>query len=274
MIGNVTITDNSNLPLKWAKNLPAFTNGTTFEFKPGVNIIVGPNGSGKSTLIRMMAMYLFCENTFSTEIPREGFRMPKIFHDFGNDDEALYDGIKIQSDYMGVVYNFHSHMERDSDDIVNSAANLLHHMNNSGLSYGEQQFGTLQFLFDKAFSNKNVQFPLDYIFEKSKNDNDYWAPRMKNLLNYYKENSIKVTPETFEYTFLLDEPDRNLDILNVKTLSNILAFHKEMTQIIAVIHNPLLIYSLSKKNEINFVEMSDGYLEDVLSTIDAIVSKK
>lgn len=268
MIEKVTITDNTNLPLRWAHELPVFANNTTFEFQPGVNIIVGPNGSGKSTLIKMMAMYFFCERTFSTQIPMEGFKMPKIFHE---NDEGLYDGIKIRADYMGVVYNYHSHSERDNDDIVGSADNIILHMDNVKASYGEQQSNTLQSLFERAFRNKNVQFPLDFMAKQTEAGNDYWKPRMKNLLKYYKDNAIKVTPETFEYTFLLDEPDRNLDISNIETLSAMLGFHKEMTQIIAVVHNPLLIYSLNRKKDVNFIEMEDGYLSSVINAVDSIV---
>lgn len=108
--------------------------------------------------------------------------------------------------------------------------------------------------------------------KQAEDGNDYWKPRMKNLLNYYKDNAVKVTPETFEYTFLLDEPDRNLDISNIETLSSILGYHKEMTQIIAVVHNPLLIYSLNRKKDVNFIEMEDGYLDRVINTVDSIVA--
>ena len=59
----------------------------------------------------------------------------------------------------------------------------------------------------------------------------------------------------FEYTILMDEPDRNLDIDNIMDLYNVLSFHKPQTQIIAVIHNPAL----------NFIEMTKGYLKKVVS---------
>lgn len=49
MITKVQITDNSKLPLKYAKELDAFKNGKEYNFKGGVNVIIGKNGSGKTT---------------------------------------------------------------------------------------------------------------------------------------------------------------------------------------------------------------------------------
>jgi ABC-type enterochelin transport system ATPase subunit len=66
-----------------------------------------------------------------------------------------------------------------------------------------------------------------------------------------------------EWTILMDEPDRNLDIENINQVKGILSFHKEHTQIIAVVHNPLLICSLSKIKDINIIEMTEGYVHKV-----------
>lgn len=35
---------------------------------------------------------------------------------------------------------------------------------------------------------------------------------------------------------------------------------KPQTQIIAIVHNPVLIYKLSKLDCVNFIEMTEGYL--------------
>lgn len=59
--------------------------------------------------------------------------------------------------------------------------------------------------------------------------------------------------------------DRNLDIDNIMDLYKVLSFHKPQTQIIAVIHNPALIYKLSKLDHVNFIEMTKGYLKKVVS---------
>ena len=61
----------------------------------------------------------------------------------------------------------------------------------------------------------------------------------------------------------LDWLDRNLDIDNIMDLYKVLSFHKPQTQIIAVIHNPALIYKLSKLDCVNFIEMTKGYLKKI-----------
>ena len=69
----------------------------------------------------------------------------------------------------------------------------------------------------------------------------------------------------------MDEPDRNLSIDNIKQIKGILSFHKPQTQIIAVIHNPLIIYALADNKEINFIEMTPNYVQKVKQTINEIM---
>lgn len=77
----------------------------------------------------------------------------------------------------------------------------------------------------------------------------------------YKDGHVE--PFTGEYTVLMDEPDRNLDIDNIMQIYNVLSFHKPQTQIIAIVHNPALIYKLSKLDCVNFIEMTEGYLNKI-----------
>lgn len=93
--------------------------------------------------------------------------------------------------------------------------------------------------------------------------NEFWANRIDNLLKYYKDNHVVLMEKDFEYTIIMDEPDRNLDIDNIMDLYKVLSFHKPQTQIIAVIHNPALIYKLSKLDCVNFIEMTKGYLKKI-----------
>ena len=53
-------------------------------------------------------------------------------------------------------------------------------------------------------------------------------------------------------------------------LDKVLSYQKEMTQLICVIHNPILIYKLSKLNYINFIELTDGYLEEIKNVFDKL----
>jgi len=85
---------------------------------------------------------------------------------------------------------------------------------------------------------------------------------------YIKNHRIQ---EHDEWTIILDEPDRNLDLKNIDKIKGILSFHKRNTQIIAVVHNPLLIYALSKKKNINFIELTPGYIDRIKNQINEIV---
>lgn len=119
----------------------------------------------------------------------------------------------------------------------------------------------------QAMVFKDYTFPIQDLVEYKKKSNAFWIKRIDNLLKYYKRNRITLAESSFEYTVLMDEPDRNLDIDNIMQIYNVLSFHKPQTQIIAIIHNPALIYKLSKLDCVNFIEMTEGYLKDVVNFI-------
>ena len=258
MIKNVIIDDNKNLPLKYSYKL--FENGTRFDFINGINIIIGKNGSGKTTLLKNIATYLLCNDRYYSKLPNfsifgEALRLDNLFN-----NTTLKDGMKVNCDYAGVVYNYiPCHSQSASVDV-----NILSNFILCGdKSTGEKIKYEIYSLFELAFSNKDIQFPIKEIIAQRDQSNDYWKERFTNLLKYYKSNSFTPTQDDFAYTFLIDEPDRNLDISNIDELCKVLSYQKEMTQLICVIHNPILIYKLSKLEHINFIELTEGYLEEI-----------
>lgn len=272
MIESVKITDNKNLPINYASKIESLANGTEYKFKNGVNIIIGENGCGKSTLMRLMSMYLLCEGTMCSKFHDDVLRMRNMFRDSFSDGDkgGLKDGIDIKADYTSVVYNYMIAKEMSNDSILDSIHSISSYMESVNASTGEGITSMLYRLFDYAFSNKEINFPIDAIKELVGRSNDYWAHNLNTLLDYYERNKVKVTKENFAFTFLLDEPDRNVDVLHIEDLYKVLSYEKEYTQLICVIHNPILIYKLSKLDYVNFIEMSPGYLKKVKKVIDSI----
>lgn len=260
MIKSIIIDNNENLPIRYSYKLESLKNGTKFDFINGVNIIIGKNGSGKTTLLKNIASYLLCNDTYYSKLPNfsmfgEALKMDNLFN-----NTQLKDGMKINCDYAGVVYNYIPCNSQQNSTDINILSNFIECGDKSA---GERIKYEIYSLFDIAFRNKNIQFPIKEIISQRDNSNDYWKERFTNLLKYYKENRIIVNPDEFTYTFLIDEPDKNLDISNIDELYKILSYQKEMTQLICVIHNPILIYKLSKLEHINFIELTEGYLEEI-----------
>ena len=260
MITSVKINDNKRTPFRYTSNIKAFENGTEFEFQPGVNIIIGKNGSGKSTLLNLISMYMLCDRTMCSEMPINALDFPHIF-----DEDKVFDGISIKADYAGKVFRLMSHMEMGNGEILNSIDNFSLYMNGLSGSFGEKTICSMGNLFNFMFDQKDYGFPIDELNKRKERVNELWASKIESLLDYYKKNRVEVSEKDFEFTVIMDEPDRNLDIENIMQVYDILSFHKPKTQIIAIIHNPSLIYKLRDRSCVNFIEMSKGYLNDVIS---------
>lgn len=230
-----------------------------------MNVIVGKNGSGKSTLLNMISKYMLCEKKMCSELPSEALYFPDIF-----DDDKVLDGISIKSDYIGKVFHLLQQTEMRKDDILDNINNLSLYMNGASRSSGEKNLHAMNSLFDFVFNQDEYAFPIQKLMEFKKKSNEFWANRIDNLLKYYKDNHVVLMEKDFEYTILMDEPDRNLDIDNIMDLYKVLSFHKPQTQIIAVIHNPALIYKLSKLDCVNFIEMTKGFSGADLSPGDVV----
>ena len=274
MIKSVTIRDAGCAPYAYIADIPALKEGTTIEFKPGINIIVGANGCGKSTLIKTIATYLLCGNGY--------MKTPTGYNSVGDavndrhlwdptETEKLLDGVDVAHDYNGVAFILRNSYEMEEGEALRDMDSFVSAYKRRVSSMGENTMFSIQTLFDVMFADKGAEyltFPIANLKKIMDNAGDVWKERLKKLLQYYKRNQVTdLTPEDFQYTVLMDEPDRNLDIYNLDQVADILSQDKEMTQLIATVHNPLLIARLSQKPNVNIIEMTEGYVNSVHTEI-------
>jgi ABC-type lipoprotein export system ATPase subunit len=66
----------------------------------------------------------------------------------------------------------------------------------------------------------------------------------------------------------MDEPVNGLDIDNLEQVFDILNSIRDDTQLIVSAHNPLLIYKASKNPSINFIELTEGYLNKIINFVE------
>lgn len=274
MIRSVTVRDARCAPYSYIADIPALKEGTTIEFKPGINIIVGANGCGKSTLIKTIATYLLCGNGC--------MKTPTGYNAVGDavndrhlwdptEAEKLLDGVDVAHDYNGVAFILRNSYEMEEGEALRDMDSFVSAYKRRVSSMGENTMFSIQTLFDVMFADKGVEylaFPVANLKKIMDNAGDVWKERIRQLLQYYKRNQVTdLTPEDFQYTVLMDEPDRNLDIYNLDQVADILSQDKEMTQLIATVHNPLLIARLSQKPNVNIIEMTEGYVNAVHTEI-------
>lgn len=263
MITKLEIKDSNNTPIRYLPDV--FKNNTVFHFKKDINIIIGSNGCGKSTLMKLLYEYMLCTKSYYSQTPLNVIDIMDMFDDKTN---KVKDGAIVSHDFNSVTFRLRPSTEIEHDDILSSMESFSSKYSQYNSSMGESMTNSLSTLFNIMFGGKiSYEFPIKELLKKSKESNELWGRRLKSLVQYYKKNKIDVNKEDFEYTVLMDEPDRNLDVENITQLYNILSARKEMTQIIAVIHNPVLIYKLSRLHYVNVVEVEKGYLDSVKELI-------
>nr|DAQ75139.1 MAG TPA: Rad50 [Crassvirales sp.] len=270
MIRRIDFSDIKNTPIGYLGGIDFFNKNKSITFKSGINVIVGLNGCGKTTLLNLIRRYTLCLTNMTSTCPSGNMEFIKLLF---SDDDKICDGIKVISDYQGVVFNMLDYkVLEEGSNCLQSASKFNTYINMLNCSTGEGISSGLDSLFNIMFDPKtNLEFPIKKLKEIAINKYSPAQSKAKaeQLLQYYRENSFQYdNPKDFEFTVLMDEPDRNLDINRIKEVYNILSQEKENTQIIAVVHNPVLIYRLSKSKNVNIIEMTEGYVEDVVKFVE------
>ena len=234
MITQLKITNNTETPLRYINGV--FKNDTEFDFVPGINIIVGKNGSGKSTLLKLLSVYGFCRNHFVSD-------ESEISNLYGFGEKEIYSGVEVYGDYELPMFNSLGINDEDQYGdklgLNNGIKAFTYLLNCKNSSQGESNMLSIQYIIEKMFCGET-----------------YPMPKVPEL------DKFKVSCE-HKITLLLDEPDKNLDIYNLKEIRGILSNIHPDVQIIAAIHNPLLIWQLQKVEGINWIELTKHYLKDL-----------
>lgn len=257
MITKVIIRDNTKSPINYTSKLKAFENGTEYNFSSGVNIIVGENGCGKTTLLNLIEKYLLVGYTECNR-GRYNSNINALYMNF---NDKFANGVDVYADYEKNTFRLSHSGEKEQNQEINTFNDFGELFTQKTSSTGEGVLVALNSLFQYIFS-KDVSLSFDY----HKQFNNY-----PEYINYVKKHRVSCDNE---WTILMDEPDRNLSLDNIEHIKSILSFHKENTQIIAVIHNPLLIYALSNIDCVNWIEMSDGYIGKLKRQVNNIIKNE
>lgn len=256
MVTKVVIRDNQNSPVGYISELDNFKNGTEYTFKEGVNVIVGENGCGKTTLLDLIRSYLLVDEK-ECDKGLYNSNINRLMHTFNNN--KMSNGVDVYADYERNTFRLCHLNEVSNDGAMKDFNSFGTYMSQIHSSTGESVALALTSLFNMMFG-KGVNLKFDY-------------NQFDEIYPLYTEYVSKHRIKGDEWTILMDEPDRNLDIKHIDEIKGILSYHKKHTQIIAVVHNPLLIYSLSKNKNINFIEMTKGYIKEVCNIVDSLIKK-
>lgn len=237
MITNITIKDNLDTPLHYVADV--FQDGLSIGFVNGVNIIVGENGCGKTTLLNLLRYYLMVDEMDCSK----GIYNSNINRLRRGISDDIPQGVDVYADYERNIFNL---THNKSDDLnMQNMENFSALFEQKHSSTGESIIIAINHLFGYMFG-KNA--PLKF---------NYSIIDLEPYQQYVKEHKVECDDS---WTIIMDEPDRNLSLDNLKNIEGVLSYKKEHTQIIAVIHNPLLIMSLQRFKHINWIELTDGYL--------------
>ena len=272
MIHNIKIKNLKNSKFKYLLNLGSdiadtLINTKEITFNKGLNVIIGENGCGKSTLINMLSTYTFC-NDGESKIILGLYKdsISSLFTDSLGKNVKMLDGIIVNNDYRLKVIKLVLEDSRGTEDTLKNFLNFANFVNSRGLSEGQKLIYSIGNTINRLFSS-DLRFDLSPLKDSV---NDLWKKYQEDVKKYITNNQVNEIDPT--YSLLMDEPDRNLDILNVNQILTILSNQKPNGQMIVSIHNPLLIYALSKQEGVNWIELSKGYLDSVIENVETIIN--
>lgn len=234
-------------------------------FENGLNFIVGKNGSGKSTILNLIKSSNRCEHSF---IPKRDHLSITTVSDLNN----LFDSFEIVQDYRLPAFNLYRQKEdRLKNNNLEDGDEFVTFMASTQESKGQNLIGDINQLWYWMFERQSECHPvLKHVMDiheegtfADKEEAQYNSTRL--IKSFGKNNKLGDLNSPPIFTIVMDEPDNGLDVDNLKEVYNVLSFEKPNTQIIASIHNPLLIYKLYKNvPNANWIQLSDNYIDKIM----------
>ena len=283
----------------WVKNKNAYNNptlaknllGRTFHFEPNkINLIFGPNASGKTTILKALGGVAgtsdgyahlydpFEVSGFGNKSTTEGFKERKLRKLMGNSAIVDWDGVPIYYDNFANRKTYGSLGDLGGSVLGNDLMTEVSYiMSKDQISQGQNSLYLLSRLIDIAKQHPSYKD----IFAKYVNDdgtykdmrvNDTWEEAYKAQLDYYM--SFPKSFENLPSTFLFDELDKSLDILNTCYLyENVLPKLVEKTgvQVIIISHNPIVLLDKIRNNDMyNIISIDEDYTNECIKKLNSL----
>lgn len=250
--------------------------GKTFNFKPGLNLIVGRNGSGKSSLLQTIRNIWWCES----------FKTPSFYSSFlfqmgasliHHSENGWYKLTEMVADYSRPMFNMRRTADIQHGSIQDSVLNMAQFYDSAHQSKGEETMQAISMMVkmitgqhieckDKDFFNftASIDRLKKYL---SIHDVDTIVESGQEMIDYFSRNNKCEEELSKCLTVTMDEPDANLDVEFLKSVKSFLeTVHREKRdQFLVVSHNVALIKHFLEDDTVNFIELSKGYLDEVAS---------
>ena len=260
-------------------NLPSLRD-KTFEFAPGVNVVVGKNGSGKTSMLNVLRTITNCKGQFGSDVSGYDYWEMHIHNIF---EQGYWHLTEVKSPFRRSTINLRKGSDIERGNELSSGSSFTQSIFGSRRSNGEQGQDSLNMMTayllkgERAFHKENESIEkdkkyehlsfkkmvLDVIEKRMERCNDHYKKIFGTLLDYYKHNTSKENKESEDLTILMDEPDAGLDIDNVKEVYKFITEMPAGYQIIVVLHNVGMIHKLKKWGKANFIELPEGYIDKV-----------